>query len=105
MMLMTDGVPNQTPSAYCDDDPDRQWPGGNAAQDCVIYYAYEARRNNIVIHTISLGYSADIKLMQAVADITGGKHRWTPSPDTLGSIFDEFYTYITRQIPPPSFSR
>jgi hypothetical protein len=92
MILLTDGVANREPNAYCDDDPDRQWPGGSAAQDCVIYYAHEARANGIVIHTISLGYSADLEIMQAVADLTGGVHRWAPSPDKLDDIFDEILT-------------
>jgi hypothetical protein len=94
MVLMTDGVANQTPNWYCDDDPDRQWPGGDAAQDCVIYYAYEARKNTIVIYTISLGYSADLEIMQEVATITGGEHRWAPSPDKLDDIFDELFERI-----------
>jgi hypothetical protein len=94
MVLMTDGVANQTPNWYCDDDPDRQWPDGSDAQDCVIYYAYEARANGIVVYTISLGYSADLEIMQTVADITGGEHRWAPSPDKLDDIFDELFERI-----------
>ncbi len=94
MVLMTDGEANATPNNYCDDDPDRQWPGGPAAKDCVIYYAYEARDNGIVIYTISLGYSADLEIMQRVADITGGEHRWAPSPDKLDDIFDELFERI-----------
>jgi hypothetical protein len=94
MVLMTDGVANVTPNSYCDDDPDRQWPGGDAAQDCVIYYAYEARANGIVIYTIGLGFSADQDIMQAVADITGGEYRWAPSPDKLDDIFNELFERI-----------
>lgn len=94
MVLMTDGVANQTPNSYCDDNPNRQWPGGTAAQDCVIYYAYEAQLNGIVIYTISLGYSADLEIMQEVADITGGEHRWAPSPDKLDDIFNELFERI-----------
>jgi len=94
MVLMTDGEANETPNSYCDDDPDRQWPGGTRAQDCVIYYAYEARDNGIVIYTIGLGYSADQEIMKAVADITGGEYRWAPSPDKLDDIFDELFERI-----------
>ena len=106
MALMTDGEANQTPDSVCDDDP-TLWPRdyGNdgdpvpdsddsAAKDCVIYYAQEARDNGIVIYTISLGWSADRALMEEVADITGGYHRWAPTPDKLEEIFDELYERI-----------
>ncbi|MBN1977294.1 MAG: VWA domain-containing protein [Anaerolineae bacterium] len=98
MVLMTDGVANKYPHDYgdpvCYNIDGREWPGGSAAQDCVIYYAHEARDNGIVIYTISLGYSADLEIMQAVADITGGEHRWAPSPDKLNDIFDELFERI-----------
>jgi hypothetical protein len=94
MIVMTDGRANQTPNSYCDDDPDRQWPGGSAAQDCVIYYAHEARNNSIVVYTITLGGSADFELMEAVADITGGVHRTADRPEQLPAIFDELYERI-----------
>jgi len=94
MIVMTDGRANQVPNSYCDDDPDRQWPGGSAAQDCVIYYAHEARNNSIVIYTITLGGSADFELMQTVADLTGGVHRNADRPEKLNEIFDELYERI-----------
>ena len=94
MIVMTDGRANQTPNSYCDDDPDRQWPGGTAAQDCVIYYAHEARNNSIVVYTITLGASADFELMEAVAEITGGVHRNADRPEKLQQIFDELYERI-----------
>ncbi len=98
MILMTDGVVNVIPNDYCDDDPSL-WPPTSwsdsqedRAKDCVIYYALQARANGIVIHTISLGYSADMEIMQAVADLTGGTHYWAPTPDHLDDIFEEFLT-------------
>ena len=94
MIVMTDGRANQVPNSYCDDDPERQWPGGTAAQDCVIYYAHEARNNSIVIYTITLGSSADFELMEAVAEITGGVHRNADRPEKLHEIFDELYERI-----------
>ncbi len=106
MVLMTDGEANQRPDDVCDDD-DTLWPKdyGNdgdpvpasddsSHKDCVIYYAQEARDNGIVIYTISLGWSADRALMEEVADITGGYHRWAPRPDRLNEIFDELYQRI-----------
>jgi hypothetical protein len=96
MVLMTDGEANQTGGCDPECDDDDYWPGpdGGAAKDCVIYYALQARNNGIVIYTISLGYSADLELMQAVADTTGGEHRWAPSPDKLDDIFDELFERI-----------
>jgi hypothetical protein len=98
MVLMTDGEANEYPHSYgdpvCYNIDGREWPGGPNAKDCVIYYAHEARDNGIVIYTISLGYSADLEIMEAVAEITGGEHRWAPSPDKLDDIFDELFERI-----------
>jgi hypothetical protein len=93
MVLMTDGEANVVPKSYC--YAQDLWPDNsgttdeNRAKDCVIYYANEARDNGIVIHTTSLGYAADLEIMQEVADITGGTHRWAPTPAVLDAIFDE----------------
>jgi hypothetical protein len=98
MVLMTDGEANERPNNYCDDED--LWPDNsgsdseNRAKDCVIYYANEARDNGIVIYTISLGYGADLEIMEEVADITGGEHRWAPNPTTLDAIFDELFERI-----------
>jgi hypothetical protein len=93
MILMTDGEVNVVPNDYCDDDPSL-WPPTSwsdsqvdRAKDCVIYYAHEARDQGIIIRTFSLGYQADLDIMQAVADITGGAHWWFPYPDTLPAGF------------------
>jgi hypothetical protein len=98
MVLMTDGEANEYPNDYgdpkCYDIEGREWPGGPNAKDCVIYYAHEAQKNGVVIYTISLGYAADLEIMQAVADITGGEHRWAPSPEALDDIFDELFERI-----------
>jgi hypothetical protein len=93
MIVMTDGVANVTPNYACYSDPDRQWldGSGTAAQDCVIYYAHEARDSNVIVYTITLGVSADFELMQAVADLTGGVHRNADRPEKLPAIFEELY--------------
>lgn len=103
MVLMTDGEANVVPGSLppygaCDARDLYQPNTGNStidrAKDCVIFYTQKARDNNIVIYTISLGYSADLDMMQAVADMTGGVHRWAPSPDKLDAIFDELFKRI-----------
>jgi hypothetical protein len=112
MVLMTDGQANTYPNCYSQggscaqscvheccmedlwvpDDPDEEeYP---CANDCVMYYAQQAQNNAIVIYTISLGWSADREMMEAVADPTGGFHRWAPNPDQLNAIFDELYERI-----------
>ncbi len=94
MVLMTDGEANQQPNSYCDDDPNL-WPNDSVnAKDCVMYYAHESRDNAIVIYTISLGWGADRELMEAVADTTGGFHRWAPTADKLDAIFEELFERI-----------
>ena len=91
MIVMTDGRANQVPNSTCYSDSSRQWPGGNNAQDCVIYYAHEARNNSVIVFTITLGGAADFELMQEVADLTGGVHRNADRPEKLPMIFDELY--------------
>ena len=95
MVLMTDGEANTYNGCdpACDDED--LWPEDDEpAKDCVIWYARQARDNGIVIYTISLGWSADLLLMQEVADLTGGFHRWAPSSDKLNAIFDELFERI-----------
>jgi Mg-chelatase subunit ChlD len=96
MIVMTDGRANETPNSQCYSDPSRQWTNGDGsagtnAQDCVIYYAHEARNNSVIVYTITLGGSADFELMQAVADMTGGVHRNADRPEKLPAIFEELY--------------
>jgi hypothetical protein len=96
LIVMTDGQANVSPNTYCDDEdlwPDQ--PGESSdqrrARDCVMYYAYEARDRNVIVYTITLGGSADIDLMEAVADLTGGVYRPADNPGELPKIFEELY--------------
>jgi len=102
MILMTDGRPNVVPDNNCftrnliqkyglttpPDEDDRR------GKECTLYYAEQARNNNIVIYTISLGNAADFELMETVANITGGVHRNADRPEKLNQIFDELYERI-----------
>jgi hypothetical protein len=101
MVLLTDGIPNQVPNDYCDDAPDRQWPGGTAAQDCVVYYAHEARNQNVIINTIVLGGAGDVELMEAVANLTGGVFRVADQPNDLPAILEELFE---QDLAPPYIS-
>jgi len=102
MIVMTDGRTNSTnnldtPECYEDD----LWPANDSgsttwdrAKDCTVYYAMQARNNGIVIYSITLGSSADIELMEYIAELTGGVHRNAPRPEQLNDIFDELYKRI-----------
>jgi hypothetical protein len=119
MVLMTDGVANYYPGCVqlnwwtwsppncnttcpasipcCQDStlwPDTGSAMVNMSQDCVIYYAQQARSNSIVIYTIGLGYSADPDILKAVADITGGDYEQAPTPAALDGIFDRLFERI-----------
>lgn len=100
MVFMTDGETNILdgiePICYGQD----YWPTNgmgttiDQSKDCTVYYARQARNNGIVIYSITLGDSADIELMQYIAELTGGVHRHAPRPEQLGPIFDELYNRI-----------
>jgi Flp pilus assembly protein TadG len=95
MVLMTDGESNQTGGLDTSKCTASLWPNdGVQSKDCVVYYAQLARNNGIVIYTITLGGSADIELLQYVAELTGGVHRHAPRPEQLGPIFEELYQRI-----------
>ncbi len=91
MVLMTDGQANASPGGPCDDDPEL-WPyDDEPANDCVIYYAHEARDNFIKIYTITLGWGAYEPIMEEVASITGGTHFHAERSEQLEEIFGEIY--------------
>lgn len=100
LIVMTDGEANQTGGldGACDDQD--YWPqntgnsGRDRAKDCVVYYARQARNNGIVMYTITLGATADIELMQYIAELSGGVHRHAPRPEQLDPIFEELYERI-----------
>ncbi|MBN1579312.1 MAG: DUF11 domain-containing protein [Anaerolineae bacterium] len=95
MIVMTDGTANRYPQGPCADDPDL-WPVGGAAQDCVIYYANQARDSGVIVHTISLGTGADQALMQAIATRTGGVSYYAPTALDLDSIIDAIWHNVTQ---------
>ena len=90
---MTDGRPTARPNSYCDDDTTLWKDDGenDSYEDCVIYYANEARDHSVIIFTITIGVSADFDLMGEVAERTGGVFRPADNPDQLPEIFEELY--------------
>ena len=92
IVFLTDGVPNQIrvdpqpcSGASMNCEPARQAVRDDAAM---------AASQHIVIHTIGLGASSDMALLQDVADITGGLAYYAPSSDDLGAIYQEIFRQI-----------
>ena len=55
----------------------------------MIYYAQEARDQDITIHTIDVGDDTDVTLMQAIADLTGGTYIHARSVTDLDDALEE----------------
>jgi len=92
IIFLTDGVPNQIrvepqpcSGASMNCEPARQAVRDDAAM---------AASQHIVIHTIGLGSSSDMALLQDVADITGGLAYYAPSSDDLNAIYQEIFRQI-----------
>ena len=106
MILMTDGQANKNYSECMthldEDDPDtwlwpdhvdqgtKYWKG----KECAMHEAYRALDNGIVIHTVTLGGTADVALLQEIANLTGGIHRSAEESSELEGIFEELYKRI-----------
>jgi len=100
MILMTDGVANRIDGLPSDCYAEDNWPynTGNTtvdrAKDCVIYYADQAATSGVIIYTIGLGAAADVQLLRAVADRTGGAYFTANTPEQLDQIFDDILDRI-----------
>jgi uncharacterized repeat protein (TIGR01451 family) len=105
LILMTDGVPNQ--STGCSDaaNNDLPWQGSvgtnSASYNCAIYYAREAARHNVRLYTIGMGPGINTDLLIAMATGTdpsvgpvyfesvGGQFYNAAKPSDLDIIFEE----------------
>jgi len=92
IIFLTDGVPNQVRSEPqpCSGASMNCEPARQAVRDD----ATAAASQHIVIHTIGLGASSDMALLQDVANITGGLAYYAPSSDDLGAIYQEIFRQI-----------
>lgn len=95
MILITDGVPNQTPpnsTCYALDlyQPNTGNTTEDRARDCVMHYAQMAANNNVTLYTIGLGSGADHDLLQAAANLPGSDGDYFPtlSPAQLDEVFN-----------------
>ncbi len=103
LVVISDGEPDawdglETPACYEEDlwPQTSRTPTIDKAKDCAIYYARQARDQGIVLYPITLGDAADIELMQAIAEMTGGVLRHAPHHEQISPILDEILTYATR---------
>lgn len=128
ILLMTDGKPNQYPSGYGMGSLPAGWDwdeltdfDGDGVADFEIDSTYssseskwlgalhafvtakEAMDADIVVHTISVGSSADTELMGAIAAMTGGIHLHVPGGSTIAEMEDDLqavFVLLAGQVPP-----
>jgi hypothetical protein len=105
MIILTDGVANRWPGyttgcpagSCCAEDyykPNNGTLDENRAADCVMYYTDQAKNRNIIIYTIGLGVNVDGKLLETVAEETGGLYYFAPKARDLDWIFQQIADQI-----------
>ncbi|MEJ2557539.1 MAG: VWA domain-containing protein, partial [Anaerolineae bacterium] len=102
MILITDGIPNESPGGVSDDED--YYPGENADYDCMIYYAQKAAERGVVIYPIGLGFGVDANLLEAVAEEGGGFYRPAYSASNLDEIFNEIISTTTTSCSPQNLT-
>lgn len=121
IVLMTDGVPNETPSSWnlpsgfswakwtdYDKDGDVDYtPSGTTAEKRHKAYAFweatEAIKQGITIHTVCVGALGDRDLMRAIAFAGGGVYSNVPGGSTVAAMHEqliEAFGQIAAQVPP-----
>lgn len=92
IILLSDGVTNTTISGPpCGSGEDV----GNPSEREALEQARLAARDGFTLYTISLGRITNRNLMTRMAEMTGGRHFYSPTVRQLDSIFEE----ISRQVP------
>ena len=106
LILMTDGQATRyptLPAGYGNCYSDELWPDQpdetsdeRRARECVVWFALQARDENVVIYTIGLGAQADSELLSHVADVTAGLYFYA-SMEQLDEIFESLYERVFRE--------
>jgi hypothetical protein len=116
ILLMTDGVPNISPSGF-NLPSDWNWNelldyDGNGSADYTtssrsaqyaLYQAKLAADNDIVIHTLCVGAGADTDLLKAISKISGGYDIVVPAGTSVTaqeSLLREAFGVLAGQVPP-----
>ncbi len=123
MLLMTDGNANTYPGSFSapdgfdwndivDADGNLYTPGGSYSEvqgkTYALYKAYEAVRDGVTIHTMSVGAGADSEIMEVIAIMGGGVHINVPGGTTIAEMQDELnvaFNKIAAKVPPPRLIR
>ncbi len=117
ILLMTDGLANVAPSGFslpgswdwnalCDYDGDgfADYTTASISSQYALYQAYLAGENDVVIHTLCIGVSADVNLMKAIAHISGGRDivvSAAASNSATEAQLREAFGVLAGQLPPP----
>ncbi|MFI4875825.1 MAG: pilus assembly protein TadG-related protein [Blastopirellula sp. JB062] len=117
MVLMTDGQANRYPSGwrlphnwnwadYTDMDGDGRadYSTSDRSKQYAFYEAVEAHKNDVTIHTMSVGLGADRNLMTAIAFACGGIHISVPGGATVAELEQQLldaFGQIAAKVPPP----
>ncbi len=100
LILITDGVPNHTPTdVTCDPLTAggvtyNNTYNGDKNYDCVLNYAEMAANKGITLYTIGLGFGVDGEFLAQAAELGNGQYYQAGSASDLDLIFDEILTNI-----------
>lgn len=116
ILLMTDGVPNISPSGFSlpsdwnwdqlldyDDNGSADYTTSNQSAQYALYQAKLAADNDIVIHTLCVGAGADTALLKAIAKISGGYDIVVPAGSSTTaqvSLLREAFGVLAGTVPP-----
>ncbi|MCX7386749.1 MAG: VWA domain-containing protein [Planctomycetales bacterium] len=116
ILLMTDGVPNISPSGFSlpstwnwntlldyDGNGTADYTTTNQDAQYALYQAKLAADQNIVIHTLCLGAGADTTLLKAIAKISGGYDIVVPAGTSVTAQTDLLrvaFGVLAGQVPP-----
>lgn len=101
VVLLSDGKTTTSlwgrPGDAWKQDAEGNWylPNNNRAERHAYREADRCRNDGIILYTISLGDDTNQELMEDMADLTGGKHFYAPTPAELDDVFIE----ISERIP------
>ena len=116
ILLMTDGIPNISPSGFTlpsgwdwnalldyNDDGTADYTTSNVNAQYALYQAKLAADQDIVIHTLCVGSGADTALLKAIAKISGGYDIVVPAGTSTAAqtlLLREAFGVLAGQVPP-----
>ncbi len=117
MLVMTDGQTNQRPNNWSlpggwnwgeltdfDDDGEPDYTTNDKDKQYAFWQAAEAIKAGITIHTMTVGAGADVQLMRAIAQASGGVSINIPGGQTIENLESQVldaFAKIASKVPPP----